>query len=113
MVFGSFRKQFMIKNIFYLLLFTTLTVFGQNPLTPEDKIYNAVDAFVANTSLESLQKLDATEKNFWKNPKSKSKIGSLDHRICPRQNIGWNRKANLLSRLAIDQQLKLLRLLRS
>jgi CHAT domain-containing protein len=67
------EKQFMIKNIFYLLLFTTLTVFGQNPLTPEDKIYDAVDAFVANPSSESLQKLDATEKNFWKNPKSKSK----------------------------------------
>ncbi|MBP6550914.1 MAG: tetratricopeptide repeat protein, partial [Flavobacterium sp.] len=62
-----------IKTFFFLLLFTTLTVFGQNPLTPEDKIYDAVDAFVANPSLESLQKLDATEKNFWKNPKPKSK----------------------------------------
>jgi CHAT domain-containing protein len=67
------EKKFMIKTIFYLLLLTTLTVFGQNPLTPEDKIYNAVDSFVANPSLESLQKLDATEKNFWKNPKPKSK----------------------------------------
>ena len=66
----------MVKTIFYLLLFTTLTVFGQNPLTPEDKIYNAVDAFVANPSLENLQKLDATEKNFWKNPKSSSFGGS-------------------------------------
>ena len=63
----------MIKNVFYLLLFTTLTVFGQNPLTPEDKIYNAIDAFVANPSLESLQKLDTTEKNFWKNSKPKKK----------------------------------------
>ncbi|MBA4316814.1 MAG: hypothetical protein C0412_00285, partial [Flavobacterium sp.] len=63
----------MVKKLFYLLLLTTLTVFGQNPLTPEDKIYNAVDAFVANPSLESLQKLEATEKNFWKNPKPKSK----------------------------------------
>jgi CHAT domain-containing protein len=67
------EKQFMIKTIFYLLFFTTLTVFGQNPLTMEDKIYNAVDVFVANPSFESLQKLDATEKNFWKNPKPKSK----------------------------------------
>ena len=63
----------MARKLFYLLLFTTLSVFGQNSLAPEDKIYNAVDAFVANPSLESLQKLDATEKNFWKNPKPKSK----------------------------------------
>lgn len=63
----------MVKKLFSLVLFTTLTVFGQNPLTPEDKIYDAVDAFVANPSLESLQKLDATEKNLWKNPKPKSK----------------------------------------
>lgn len=63
----------MIKNIFYLLLFTTLTVFGQNPLTPEDKIYNSVDVFVANPSSENLQKLDATEKTFWKNQKTKTK----------------------------------------
>jgi CHAT domain-containing protein len=67
------EKQFMVKTIIYLLLLTTLTVFGQNPLTPEDKIYNAVDAFIANPSLESLQKLDATEKNLWKNQKPKSK----------------------------------------
>lgn len=63
----------MVKNIFCLLLFTTLTVFGQGSLAPEDKIYNTVDVFVANPSLENLQKLDATEKNFWKNPKPKSK----------------------------------------
>ncbi|WP_269240866.1 CHAT domain-containing protein [Flavobacterium limnophilum] len=64
----------MVKKLFYLLLFTTLTVFGQNSLALEDKIYNAVDAFVANPSLESLQKLDATEKNFWKKPKSKNEL---------------------------------------
>jgi len=63
----------MVKKLFFLLLFTTLTVFGQNPLTPEDKIYNSVDAFVANPSMENLQKLEATEKNFWKNPKPKTK----------------------------------------
>lgn len=63
----------MVKKLFYLLLLTTLTVFGQGSLAPEDKIYDAVDAFVANPSLESLQKIEATEKNFWKNPKPKSK----------------------------------------
>jgi len=63
----------MVKNIFYLLLFTTLNVFGQNPLTPEDKIYNAVDAFSANPTVEGLQNLNKTDINFWKNPKPKTK----------------------------------------
>ena len=63
----------MVKNIFYLLLFTTLTVFGQNPLTSEDKIYNAVDAFSANPTLEGLQNLAKTESDFWKNSKPKTK----------------------------------------
>ena len=63
----------MDKNFFCLLLFISLNVFGQNPPTPEDKIYDAVDAFVSNPSTENLQKLDATEKNFWKNPNLKSK----------------------------------------
>jgi CHAT domain-containing protein len=63
----------MVKNLFLLLVIINLNVFGQNPLTPEDKIYNAIDSFVANPSLESLQKLNTTEKNFWKNPKPKSK----------------------------------------
>lgn len=67
------EKHFMVRTIFYLLLFMTLTVFGQDTLAPEDKIYNAVDAFVANPSLENLQKLEASEKNFWQNPKPKSK----------------------------------------
>ena len=63
----------MVKNLFYLVLFATLNIFGQNPLTAEDKIYNAIDTFVANPSLENLQNLAATEKNFWKNLKPKSK----------------------------------------
>jgi CHAT domain-containing protein len=63
----------MIKNIFYLLLFTTLTVFGQNPLKPEDKIYNAVDAYSANPTVEGLQNLTKTDSDFWKNPKPKTK----------------------------------------
>lgn len=63
----------MVKKLFYLLIIINLNVFGQNPLTPEDKIYNAVDVFVADPSLESLQNLDTSEKNFWKNSKPKSK----------------------------------------
>lgn len=73
MAFGSFRKRFMVKTIFYLLLFLTLNVFGQNSLTPEDKIYNAIDANSANPSLDGLQNLETTDYNFWKNPKPKSK----------------------------------------
>ena len=63
----------MVNNLFYLLLFLTLNVFGQNSLTPEDKIYNAVDAYSANPSLDGLQNLETADYNFWKNPKPKSK----------------------------------------
>ena len=66
-------KQFMVKTIFYLLLFTTLNVFGQNSLTPEDKIYNAVDAYSANPTFEGLQNLTKADKDFWKNNKPKTK----------------------------------------
>lgn len=62
----------MVKNIFYLLLFTTLTIFGQNPLTLEDKIYKAVDVFVTNPTIEGLRNLKNVEKNF--NPKSKKEL---------------------------------------
>jgi CHAT domain-containing protein len=63
----------MVKNIFCLLLFLTLNVFGQNSLTQEDKIYNAVDAYSANPSLNGLKNLETVDYDFWKNPKSKSK----------------------------------------
>jgi len=63
----------MVKNIFCLLLFSTLTVFGQGSLTPEDKIYNAVDAYSANPTSDGLQLLDNVDSNFWKNQKTKTK----------------------------------------
>lgn len=63
----------MVKKFFCLFLFMTLTVFGQNSITQENEIYNAVDAFVANPSAESIKKLDSAEQNFWKNPKTKTK----------------------------------------
>jgi hypothetical protein len=63
-----------VKNIVITLtLLLSLSVFGQKPLTQEDKIYNAVDAFVANPTAENLQKLSHTEKAFWKNPRPKTK----------------------------------------
>jgi tetratricopeptide (TPR) repeat protein len=64
---------YMVKIIYSVFLFTTLTVFGQSSLSVENEIYNSVDAFVANPSAESIKKLDTAEQNFWKNPKPKTK----------------------------------------
>ncbi|WP_243416333.1 hypothetical protein [Flavobacterium sp. HTF] len=61
-------------NLYHLygliFLFINLNVFGQNQ---EDKIYNAIDVFVANPSAEALQNLAKEETDFWKNPKPKTK----------------------------------------
>lgn len=61
-------------NLYHLygliFLFVNLNVLGQNP---EDKIYNAIDTFVANPSAKALQNLTETETVFWKNPKPKTK----------------------------------------
>lgn len=56
----------------YVLIFLLvhLNVLGQNQ---EDKIYNAVDVFVANPSAKALQNLTKTESDFWKNSKPKAK----------------------------------------
>jgi len=53
-----------------LLLFFSLTLAQGQQLSLEDKIYKAVDAFVANPSNAALQKLEVSEKDF--HPKSKS-----------------------------------------
>ncbi|MDR6760868.1 CHAT domain-containing protein [Flavobacterium sp. 2755] len=58
-------------NLYGLIfLFLTLNVSGQNQ---EDKIYNAVDGFVAHPSAKALQNLNAAEADFWRNPKTKTK----------------------------------------
>ncbi|MCP2026640.1 CHAT domain-containing protein [Flavobacterium sp. HSC-32F16] len=60
-----------LYNLYGLIfLFLTLNVSGQNQ---EDKIYNAVDRFVAHPSAKALQNLNVTEADFWKNPKPKTK----------------------------------------
>ncbi len=60
-----------LNNLYVLIfLFLNLTVWGQHQ---EDKIYNAIDVFVANPSAKDLQNLTNTETNFWKSPKQKSK----------------------------------------
>ncbi|WP_140486220.1 CHAT domain-containing protein [Flavobacterium sp. GSA192] len=63
-----------MKKLFcYFLLVSSLILFGQKPLTQEDKIYNAVDAFVANPTAENLKTLNSTENAFWKTPTPKTK----------------------------------------
>ncbi len=59
------------KKYFILLLITQLS-FSQS-ITLEDKIYHAVDAFVANPTAENLNNLNSTENAFWKNSKPKTK----------------------------------------
>ncbi|POY40144.1 hypothetical protein C3L50_05720 [Flavobacterium alvei] len=63
----------MVKKLIFLLIVLSLNVFGQNPLTPEDKIYAAIDAYSTNPTAEGLQNLAKTETDFWKNPKPKTK----------------------------------------
>lgn len=63
----------MVKKFFYLALLVTLNVFGQNPLTPEDKIYNAVDVYSTNPTAEGLHNLNKADSDFWKNSKLKTK----------------------------------------
>jgi CHAT domain-containing protein len=62
-------------NSLYVLFFflLNLNTFGQNTISQEEKIYHTIDVFVANPSAENLQNLTATEKEFYKSPKPKSK----------------------------------------
>ncbi|WP_316636199.1 CHAT domain-containing protein [uncultured Flavobacterium sp.] len=53
-----------------IFLFFSLNLSAQNQ---EDKIYNAVDIFVANPSAKAIQNLTNTEAAFWRNPKPKTK----------------------------------------
>lgn len=69
-----FAKQLFMKTfLLYLFLFCSPITFGQNLLNQEDKIYDAVDHFVANPTEENLKNLNHIENTFWKNPKPKTK----------------------------------------
>ncbi|MEO7977344.1 CHAT domain-containing protein [Flavobacterium sp.] len=61
-------------NLYYLygliFLFVNLNVLGQNQ---EDKIYNAIDVFVARPSAKALQNLTNKETAFWRNSRPKTK----------------------------------------
>ncbi len=61
-----------MKPLFFSFLFLSQLVIGQNYSAQEDKIYSAVDAFVANPTAQSLSTLEAQEKEF--HPKSKSEL---------------------------------------
>ena len=63
----------MSKLYCFILLLSALILFGQKSISQEDKIYHAIDDFVANPSVKSLENLTNTETNFWKNSKPKTK----------------------------------------
>ncbi|TPG44393.1 CHAT domain-containing protein [Flavobacterium pectinovorum] len=63
----------MIKLYCYILFFSTLISFGQRSASEEDKLYNAVDAFVSNPSAKAIENLSNIESDFWRNSKSKTK----------------------------------------
>ena len=60
-------------RFFYLLFLFNQLVFSQVSL--EDKIYNAVDVFVANPNIENLKKLEIEEKKI--NAKTKPQFLAL------------------------------------
>lgn len=81
---------------YWLLLFVLQFAFSQSrQVTLENKIYNAVDVFVANPTVENLDKLEASEKTF--HPKSKSEWLALVILQCNKayyQNqLGFTKKA--------------------
>lgn len=66
----------MTKLYCSIFIFFTLILFGQKTIYLEDKIYNAIDVFVAHPSPKALQNLSKTEADFWKNttPKTKDEL---------------------------------------
>lgn len=64
-----------MKPILLLLLFVQLTFAQSGSISLEDKIYHAIDAFIANPNTESLKKLTLAEQKF--NPKIKQEFLAL------------------------------------
>jgi CHAT domain-containing protein len=63
----------MTKLYCYIFFFCTLILSGQKTISQEDKIYNAIDVFVAHPSAKALQNLTNTQADFWKSQKPKTK----------------------------------------
>lgn len=53
----------------FIFFFLNLDISAQNQ---EDKIYHAIDVFVAHPSAKALQNLTQTEADFWKDPQAKT-----------------------------------------
>lgn len=67
----------MTKYFLLFLYFTTLLSFGQQTPAPEDKIYDAVDSFTANPSVQNLQKLESYSNSLSTNTKNKNVLLAL------------------------------------
>ena len=67
----------MTKYFLLFLYFTTLISFGQQTPAPEDKIYDAVDSFTANPSVQNLQKLESYSNSLSTNTKNKNVLLAL------------------------------------
>lgn len=61
-----------MRKLLFLFLFTSIAFSQSKTSVLEDKIYAAVDAFVANPTDGNLEKLEVSEKTF--RPKSKSEL---------------------------------------
>ena len=70
------NNKTMTKLYYFFFFFITLILFAQNTISQEDKIYSAIDIFVAHPSAKALQNLSKTEADFWKNtaPKTKDEL---------------------------------------
>jgi CHAT domain-containing protein len=65
----------MLKKIYIIIfLLVNHTVFCQNSNVLENKIYNAVDLFIANPNEENFEKLSISEKEFSKKVKTKPEL---------------------------------------
>ncbi|MEZ0005480.1 CHAT domain-containing protein/lipopolysaccharide biosynthesis regulator YciM [Flavobacterium sp. 28YEA47A] len=61
-----------MKRLLFLILFTQLA-FAQKQTLKEEELYSALDHFIANPTLTGIKNLEITERQFWSDPKPKSK----------------------------------------
>lgn len=65
-----------MKKIILFILFAQLAI-AQKHTVVEEKIYSVLDNFIAHPTLSDIKNLEAAEKQFWQNPKPKSKNEKL------------------------------------
>ncbi|WP_447635323.1 CHAT domain-containing protein [Flavobacterium microcysteis] len=61
-----------MKRLLFLILFTQLA-FAQKQTPKEEELYAALDHFIANPTITGIKNLEITERQFWSDPKPKSK----------------------------------------